>query len=111
MGSTTTQSHNFTTLSTTDPSGTNPSGYPTPPSFPAANSESFPLTPGVDDSQCGNIAFDPVITNFDYVSQDLYVRGDAGKYETNDYVVNGEEAVGYRKLQMFFDCLLLFNLS
>jgi len=45
-GSGTTKS---TTLST-EPSGTNPAGYPTPPPYPEAGSSDFPIDDEIDDS-------------------------------------------------------------
>ena len=93
----TTTSGESTTRPPTSPSGTNPAGYPTPPAYPERGSANFPQNDEIDESQCGTVFFDPVISDFDYVAQDLYVRnGTKTIREVGGFVVNGEEAVPYR---------------
>ena len=78
-------------------SGTNPAGYPTPPPYPEAGSGQFPIDDEIDDATCGAVFYEPVISNFDYVAQDEFVRnGEIGNFSAiNEVVVNGEEVVPY----------------
>ena len=65
---------------TETPFNTNPAGYPTAPPGPAPDPTAFPLPNPDVDSQCGRTLIDPVISNFDFVGQDKFVRG-----EINDW--------------------------
>ena len=99
----TTVSTTTTTGAPTSPSGTNAAGYPTAPSYPQAGSGEFPIDEAIDESECGTVFYDPVINNFDYVAQDLYVRNATTYMNTADgFVVNGEEAVPYRSSFYFY---------
>ena len=65
---------------TETPFNTNPAGYPTAPPGPAPDPSAFPLPNPDVDSQCGRTFIEPVISNFDFVGQDKFVRG-----EINDW--------------------------
>ena len=81
---------------TTQPTGTNPAGYPTAPPGPGQDTSAFPLPDPSIDAHCGLSFVDASINNFDYVSQDKYVRGETTDWNNGDYesrVISGEEAV------------------
>ena len=66
---------------TETPFNTNPAGYPTAPPGPAPDPSAFPLPNPDVDSECGRTFIDPVISNFDFVGQDKFVRGEINDWE------------------------------
>ena len=87
---------------TTQPTGTNPAGYPTAPPRPGQDASAFPLPDPSVDARCG-LSFAPAeIANFDYRHQDEYVRGIVDEWNPDVYgeispkVINGEVAVPHR---------------